>query len=196
MAPPSSSISRRHPASLSHASSSSIPTPYRLLFLTLEPLSALLGAIYAHYLQPTYLSLLAHQPIPASSIPAHTSVVLSHLANLYLVLCLNEALVLRATADLKVWRTFLFGLLVADLGHLWGCRQLGNGDGAVFWKVWEWNGIDVGNVGVVYGLAVARVCFLAGVGFGRRGQGEREGREGRDRFASEWLGEDGGTHEE
>lgn len=185
MVPSSSSL--RHPASRHPL----LPTAYRFIFLTLEPLTTLLGAIYAHYFQSTYLSLLAHQTIPAASIPRTTSVVLSQLGNLYLLLCLNEALVLRATSDLKVWRTFLFGLLVADFGHLWGCRQLGDD---VFWKVWEWNRIDWGNVGVVYGLAVARICFLAGVGFGW--QGQRERREGRDGLKSNWLDTDGRTHEQ
>ena len=47
------------------------------------------------------------------TVPTSTSIVLSQLANLYLLFALNEALVLRATGDLRVWQTVLFVLLVA-----------------------------------------------------------------------------------
>jgi hypothetical protein len=137
-----------------------IPMPYRLVFLYLEPLSTLVGAIHAHYQQSKYLTLTHAASAPAE-IPVSTSIVLTQLANLYLLLCINEALVLRATSDLKVWKTFLFGLLVADLGHLYSVRLVG---AWVYWRFWEWNAIDWGNVGFVYFLAVVRICMLAGVG--------------------------------
>lgn len=38
---------------------------------------------------------------------------------------------------MKVWRTVLAGLLMADVGHLWSVKDLGEG---VFWKFWEWVG--------------------------------------------------------
>ncbi|KAF2249451.1 hypothetical protein BU26DRAFT_318295 [Trematosphaeria pertusa] len=144
-------------------SPSPIPPVYRLVFLYLEPLSTLVGAVHAHYLQAKYLTLThaASAPAPGEPIPPSTSIVLSQLANLYLLLCINEALVLRATADLKVWKVFLFGLLVADLGHVYSVRPLG---AWVYWQWWRWNAIDWGNVPFVYFLAAVRTCFLAGVG--------------------------------
>lgn len=51
-------------------------------------------------------------------VPISTSIVMSQLANLYVRLAFLEASVLRATADIKVWKTFLIGLLLADLEHL------------------------------------------------------------------------------
>ena len=89
--------------------------------------------------------------------------MLTQLANLYLLLCINEALVLRATTDLRVWKTFLFGLLVADLGHLYSVHPVGSW---VYWRFWEWNAIDWGNVPFVYFLALSRVLFMFEVGFG------------------------------
>jgi hypothetical protein len=142
---------------------SPIPNFYRLVFLYIEPVSTLLGAIHAHYLQPKYLSL-THATSCPDVIPLGTSIVLSQLANLYLLLCINEALVLRATKDLKVWRTFILGLLIADLGHLYSVRLVGSW---VYYEFWNWNAIDWGNVPFVYWLAVVRCFFLAGVGFER-----------------------------
>ncbi|KAF2106142.1 hypothetical protein BDV96DRAFT_338808 [Lophiotrema nucula] len=141
--------------------SAAIPTLYRLVFLYIEPLSTLTGAVHAHYLQSKYLELTHAASAPGQSVPLSTSIVLTQLANLYFLLCLNEALVLRATDDVKVWKTFILGLLVADFGHLYSVRLVGSW---VYWEVWKWNAIDWGNVGFVYFLAAVRLFLLAGVG--------------------------------
>ena len=140
----------------------SIPAVYRIIYLYIEPISTLVGAVYAHHFQSTYLQL-THAGSAISPVPLGTSIVLTQLANLYLLLCINEALVLRATTDLTVWKTFLFGLLVADLGHLYSVHPVGSW---VYWRFWEMNAIDIGNVPFVYMLAVSRVLFMLEVGFG------------------------------
>ena len=55
----------------------------------------------------------------------------------------------------------LFGLLVADLGHLWSVKVLGS---EVYWKFESWNAIDWGNIGFVYLGAFMRSSFLLGLG--------------------------------
>lgn len=112
----------------------------------------------------------ASAPAAGHDIPTATSVVLSQLANLYFFFTLNEALVLRSTSDLRVWRTLLFGLLVADFGHLWSLRPLGH---HVYWDVAAWNAMDVGNVFIVYLGASMRVAFLLGVGLSSSPRPER-----------------------
>ncbi|KAF2259238.1 hypothetical protein CC78DRAFT_74720 [Lojkania enalia] len=153
-------------------SSAAIPTPYRFVFLYLEPLSTLAGAVHAHYLQARYLLWTHAASAPGQSVPIATSIVLTQLANLYLLLCVNEALVLRATQDVKVWKTFMFGLLVADFGHLYSVRPVGSW---VYWQFWNWNPMDWGGVGFVYFLAATRILMLAGAGF--RQEDGQEGRE-------------------
>lgn len=140
------------------------PWPYRLFFLFVGPVSALAGAFYAHFRQGDYLAL-THAPTVTAPVPTGTSMVLSQLANLYLLFALNEALVLRATGDLRVWRTVLLVLLVADAGHLCSVGPRGPG---VYWDVTSWNAIDWGNVPFVYLGAAMRVAFLAGVGLDGR----------------------------
>ncbi|KAF2175667.1 hypothetical protein K469DRAFT_723870 [Zopfia rhizophila CBS 207.26] len=142
--------------------SAAIPIWYRIFLLYIEPVSTLAGAIYAHYLQSKYLELTHAATAPVQSVPISTSIVLTQLANLYFAFTLNEALVLRCTNDLKVWRTLLFGLLIADFGHLYSVRLVG---GWVYWKFWAWNPIDWGNVGFVYLGALTRICFLSRLGF-------------------------------
>lgn len=145
-----------------------LPLPYRLFFLFLEPVSALVGAYFAHFQQHTYLSLTdpaASTPVVVAVVPTATATALSQLANLYLLFALNEALVLRATSDLRVWRTVLAVLLVADLGHLYTVRA-GGVEKYMPWNWASWNAIDWGNIPFVYLGAGMRTAFLAGVGLG------------------------------
>ncbi|KAG8165723.1 hypothetical protein KVR01_004275 [Diaporthe batatas] len=154
------------------------PIIYRLFFLYIEPISALVGAFYAHFRQDEYLLLTHSASAPApGAIPTGTSIVLSQLANLYLLFTLNEALVLRSTSDLRVWKTVLFGLLVADLGHLWTVRQLGL-DIYLPWNFARWNAIDWGNIPFVYLGASMRAAFIFGVGMGDAGTTSSKAKKG------------------
>jgi hypothetical protein len=139
---------------------------YRLFFLTIEPISAVLGAYFAYFQPRTYLHLTHGESAPRSDIPLGTQIVLAQLSNLYLLFALNEALVLRSTRDLRVWRALLFGLLIADFGHLWSVNELA---GSIYWNVSKWNAIDWGNIGFVYVGALSRVAFLCGIGITSEG---------------------------
>ncbi|KAM0562022.1 hypothetical protein ACHAPJ_002464 [Fusarium lateritium] len=136
---------------------------YRIFFLVLEPISALVGAFYTHFRQETYLTLLNAASAPTTSVPRATSVAMSQLANMYFFFAINEALVLRSTADLRVWRAVLLVLLLADIGHLYSMSELGSG---IYWDVASWNVGDLGNVPWVYVGMSMRVCFLMGFGLG------------------------------
>ena len=134
---------------------------YRCFFLYIEPFSALLGAYYAFSQPEIYLDLTHAASSPKVDIPISTQIILGQLSNLYLFFAMNEALVLRATFDLRVWRTTLFCLLVADIGHLYSVRSLGL---QIYWNISQWNSIDWGNIGFVYLGAATRISFLLGYG--------------------------------
>ena len=140
---------------------------YKYFFLYIEPLSTLVGAYYSSYDQQTYLNLTHAGSSPKEGIPISTQIVLLQLSNLYLLFAINEALVLRVTSDLKIWRMLLFCLLVADLGHLYSVSALGL---QIYWNVLGWNAIDWGNVAFVYAGATVRMFFLLGFGVGSPGQ--------------------------
>ena len=158
---------------VSHAA---IPRIYKAFFLYIEPISTIVGAYYAFFQQQTYLDQTHSLSAPITGIPVSTSIVLGQLSNLYLLFALNEALVLRATSDLRVWRTMLLCLLIADVGHLYSVKPLRL---QIYWNIMEWNAIDWGNIGFVYAGASTRVAFLLGFGFSplsspsRRRQGTR-----------------------
>ena len=140
-----------------------LPRFYTAFFLFIEPISALVGAFYAHFRPLEYLQLTHAGSSPSweNTIPLSTSVVLSQLANLYLLFALNEAIVLRSTSDIRVWKAVLFVLLLADFGHLYSVHGLG---ADIYWNVLKWNKMDWGNVGFVYAGATMRILFLTGVG--------------------------------
>lgn len=142
-----------------------LPLIYRLFFLLVEPVSALAGAFYNHFWQTKYLRLLhaSSAPADASALPLSTSVAMSQLANMYFFFAINEAFVLRSTWDMRVWRTVLLMLLVADLGHLYSMKELGP---EIYYDVLGWNAGHWGNVPWVYAGATLRICFLAGIGMG------------------------------
>lgn len=150
------------------------PLIYRLFFLYIEPISALLGAFYACFLPQTYLDLLS----PNANLAVHTSSTseittptlssLYQLANLYLLFAINEHFVLSHSTSLRTWRVLLFGLLIADFGHLAtmvpvALAKGGSGrEGLVemFVKWWTWNAMEWGSVGFVYVGAGMRTSFL------------------------------------
>ncbi|PPQ66985.1 hypothetical protein CVT26_009943 [Gymnopilus dilepis] len=149
--------------------------PYRLFFLYIEPTSALAGAWYASFRPQDYLRDLSSSGTPwiptAGDLSTQTTMTLLQLANLYLLFATNEYCVLSSTNDVVIWRSLLFGLLVADFGHLITMAPLG---GEVFWKFWDWNAMKWGSVGFVYLGATLRICFLAGIGLKRAQEEEKK----------------------
>ena len=144
-----------------------VASVYKYFFLYIEPIATLVGAYYSSFQQQTYLDLTHASSVPISGTPTAVKVVLLQLSNLYFVFAINEALVLRATSDLKIWRTLLFCLLIADVGHLCSVSALGS---QIYWYVPGWNAIDWGNVAFVYCGASIRLAFLLGYGVGATSQ--------------------------
>lgn len=57
----------------------------------------------------------------------------------------------------------MFGLLIADFGHLYSCFPLGI---SYYYDYQAWNAIAWGNIAFVYCGATLRTCFLLGFGLG------------------------------
>lgn len=147
-----------------------IPLIYRLFFLVIEPISALVGAYYAAGRPAEYLAYLTSAPAStADTPPTPTLSALYQLANLYLLFALNEHLVLSSTTDRRTWRRLLTGLLIADFGHLATMVPLAREKGfaRVFLECANWTAMEWGSVGFVYAGAAMRMSFLAGLGLGR-----------------------------
>ncbi|KAF2857919.1 hypothetical protein K470DRAFT_222420 [Piedraia hortae CBS 480.64] len=136
------------------------PLAYRLFFLHIEPVATFAGAVVAFFSQNWYYH--GSDPTLATApVSAREQIVANQLANMYMVFALNEALVLRATSSRRIWSVLLFGLLLADLGHLYSVHPAGPD---VYWRFWDWNSLYWGHIGFVYAGASLRVAYLLGVG--------------------------------
>ncbi|KAI1854076.1 hypothetical protein JX265_003601 [Neoarthrinium moseri] len=136
-----------------------IPLLYRALFLYIEPLGALLGALLLHWRPQPFLNTMAPGLGPA----AGHQVVYDMLCATYVLFAFNEAVLLRLRpGDLAVWRAVLAGILLCDAIHLYG--SAGALGPAVFWDPRRWRWEDAVNLGSLWGQGAVRVAFLCGVG--------------------------------
>ncbi|KAF2266321.1 hypothetical protein CC78DRAFT_154335 [Lojkania enalia] len=134
-----------------------VPLLYRLLFLYLEPLFAINGALLCLFSPATFLRTFSATAIYASS----NQPIYDQLAATYILFAFNEAIVLRTTKDLRVWRTIILGILVCDVLHLYAAWRV---LGVSFWDPRDWRVEEWTNFGLLYGPGVIRVMFLLGIG--------------------------------
>ncbi|KAF2876260.1 hypothetical protein BDV95DRAFT_560331 [Massariosphaeria phaeospora] len=135
-----------------------IPLVYRVFLLWLEPLMAFNGAILCHFNAPWFLATMS----AAAVYKPDSQVIFDQLAATYTLFAFNEAFVLRAAKDFKVWKTMMLGMLLCDTLHLyaaWGV--LGT---KVFLSPWLWRFEDWMAVGTLWVPVVLRICFLQHVG--------------------------------
>ncbi|KAH7022137.1 hypothetical protein EDB80DRAFT_805782 [Ilyonectria destructans] len=135
-----------------------IPFAYRALFLYFEPFAAFSGTILLHFFPTIFLNGMS---LTAKYAPDN-QVIYDQLAATYVLFAFNEAVVLRITNDIRVWRGILTGILLCDAIHLYGSwAALGS---EVFWDPRTWRPEDWVNLGSLWGQALVRLAFLAGVG--------------------------------
>ncbi|MCJ1310082.1 hypothetical protein MMC25_003743 [Agyrium rufum] len=144
-----------------------IPFPYVVLLTILEPLAALNGALIAHFTPAAYLNYFT--PFPTTLQRTFNTTyqpLASQVAACYLLFTFNEAVVLRLTDDVRVWKGIVLGILICDLGHLWATYEaLQAGLGGGFWSLGGWRFEDWVNTGMILGPGLVRILFLLEVGF-------------------------------
>lgn len=137
---------------------SSLPLVYRVLFLYFEPMGALLGSLLLHFSPQKFLTTMR----PDLVYDAMHQVVYDMLAATYVLFAFNEAVILRLTNDLRIWKALLCGILLCDAIHLYGsCSALGN---SVFWNPLLWRWEDAVNLGSLWLQGAIRVAFIYGLG--------------------------------
>jgi len=124
---------------------SQLPTFPRIIFTIVEPLS-LLGGAGGGIFQPAWF---ISQQIPspgAVESTEHSRLVAQQLGNCYFLLFLIAVGVLSSTSELKVVRSYLMGLWIADIGHV-GLTAFGLGYHHTL-AVGQWNAMTWGNIGI------------------------------------------------
>ncbi|KAF4966824.1 hypothetical protein FSARC_5539 [Fusarium sarcochroum] len=134
-----------------------VPFVYRFVFLWFEPFAALGGALLLHFSPETFLNTMSS----AAKYAPDNQVIYHQVAATYTLFAYNEAVILRVTSDLRVWRAVIIGILICDALHILASYAA---IGSVIWNVGEWRWEDWVNLGSLFGQAAVRVAFLAGVG--------------------------------
>ncbi|KAL8826505.1 MAG: hypothetical protein Q9191_003758 [Dirinaria sp. TL-2023a] len=137
---------------------------YRFLFLYFEPFAAFGGAVLNVITPASYLTSLApHATYSASNYPVHVQ-----LAGHLVLFAWIQAVLLRATASVQLWKIVLFGILLCDALHLYSdYAALGL---QVFFDPSAWRKEEWLTFAMTYGPMSARALFCAGVGVGEEGK--------------------------
>ncbi|KAF4344213.1 hypothetical protein FBEOM_1807 [Fusarium beomiforme] len=118
-----------------------IPLAYRALFLWFEPLAAFVGSFIIWFNPVKFLNTMD----ATAKFAPDNRVIYNQLAATYTLFAYNEAILLRTTKDLRIWRTVLFGILICDALHLYASWLAVP---SVFWNpaVWRWEDwVNFGN---------------------------------------------------
>jgi hypothetical protein len=121
-------------------------------------MTRLSGALLLHFRPEVFLNTMS----PVAKYAPDNQVIYEQVAATYTLFAFNEAVILRITNDLRIWKALLIGILICDAIHLYGSWvALG---GAIFWDIRSWRAEDWANLGTLWGQAAVRVAFLAGIG--------------------------------
>ncbi|KAM6513621.1 hypothetical protein FALCPG4_016005 [Fusarium falciforme] len=135
-----------------------LPFVYRAVLLYFEPAGAVVGALLLHFRPAIFLNGMA----PVAKYAPNNQIIYDQLAATYILFAFNEAIILRTTNDMRMWRAILIGILVCDAIHLYASwAALG---GTVFWDPRAWRLEDWVNLGCLWGQAAVRLAFMARVG--------------------------------
>ncbi|TDZ34129.1 hypothetical protein C8034_v009200 [Colletotrichum sidae] len=143
---------------------SALPTFPRLVFTVFEPIS-LIGGFLGAIANPDWF--ISEQVASASSATApplasdNSRLVALQLGNIYLLMAMVGLAVLNSTSELKVVKSYLVALWIADLGHIYVCYHVLGPDR--FLDVASWNSMTWGNVGVTAFLCLTRTAYLLGL---------------------------------
>jgi hypothetical protein len=136
-----------------------IPLLHRFLLLYLEPVMALNGAFLAMFNPPLYLNTMT----PTAVYKPEWQCVLDQLAATYLLFAWVEAVVLRVSGELKVWKAVMIGILLCDVVHLYATAKALGPD--VFFNPTLWRWEDGVNIGILVGMMPVRLGVVFELGF-------------------------------
>lgn len=139
------------------------PLVYRAWFLWLEPIMAFGGSILCHFDPVSFLRTMSATSLYSPS----SQVIYDQLAATYVLFAFNEAVVLRVTKELRVWKVMMVGLLLCDCLHLYASWSiLGT---QIFFSPWLWRPEDRVNLILLYIGAILRAAFIREAGFASHG---------------------------
>jgi hypothetical protein len=140
---------------------SHIPLFYRIFFLYIDPLICLSAIYLCFFDHTTYLEM----GVPRSLARHSSSPLTSHLINVLgawsLCIFALQTLLLQQYRDVKLWKIFMFAVLLTDLGLVYAVYEA---DPVMAVSVSKWEKGEWTNHGILGTVIAIRTAFLLGVG--------------------------------
>ncbi len=150
------------------SATATLPSIYRLILTTLEPLSALNGALLTFFSPQTYLSTMTRD---AAVFRPETCFLYTELGGAWLYFAFVEAVVFRKFDDLRLWRLLCAAMLLSDVAY---CHSVAQAVGG--WGSWlalrDWTVADHAVFWGTAPCALVRVLVVLGIGV-RKVPGEK-----------------------
>jgi hypothetical protein len=146
---------------------SHIPLFYRIFFLYIDPLICLSAIYLSFFDHSTYLSLGLPRTLTHHSSSPLTSHLITALGAWSLSIFALQTLLLQQYRDVKIWKIFMFAVLLTDLGLVYAVYVA---DPVMAVSVGKWETAEWTNHGILGVVILIRTAFLLGVGgVGREG---------------------------
>jgi hypothetical protein len=135
-----------------------IPVLYRVTFNWIEPFLASAGALQAYFFPQSL------QEIETPSILYHPNLqpLFTQRTGSWLLLAFNDAVTLRATRDVRIWRLILAAGLLSDLFYTLSILE--ERGAARFWNPVVWDGNDWITILLTVPAMVIKASCVAGIG--------------------------------
>ncbi|GJD00543.1 NADP-dependent alcohol dehydrogenase-like protein [Colletotrichum higginsianum] len=142
------------------SASAAVPGIYQFIFITLEPIFALLGAVMVLHAPHQYLAGMTRNAMPYA---ASTRFLYTQLGGGWLFFAFTEGVVLRLFDDLNLWRVVCAGMLLSDAAYCHGTAQAVGG-----WEVWldrsTWTVEDYTVFFTTAPMVLVRILIVLGIG--------------------------------
>ncbi|KAK3323726.1 hypothetical protein B0T19DRAFT_212644 [Cercophora scortea] len=150
------------------SATASVPSIYRFVLTTLEPLFALSGALMTLGRPDSYAATMTRGAVPYT---ADTQFLYTQLGGAWLHFAFNAAVVMRLFDDLRLWRWLCAGMLLSDVAYWHSAAQAVGG-----WAAWAVLADWTSNDWVVFATNLltisVRILILLGVGVKSGGSGD------------------------
>ncbi|KAI0154395.1 hypothetical protein GGR57DRAFT_502600 [Xylariaceae sp. FL1272] len=138
-----------------------IPAIYRLLFTTIEPLLATVGALQSLL----FPALLLSSTLPSIPYTPTLAPFFTQMTGSWLMLAYHDFYVLRRESSIRVWRQTLTASAISDIFYTTSLIQ---SMGPIwFFSPLKWNVVNACAVITTVGPFIGKLFFLAGVGLHR-----------------------------
>ncbi|KAK1993108.1 hypothetical protein LX36DRAFT_693889 [Colletotrichum falcatum] len=140
--------------------SAAVPGIYQFIFMTLEPIFAMLGAVMVLHTPHQYLAGTTRNAVPYAP---DTQFLYTQLGGGWLYFAFIEGVVLRLFDDLRLWRVVCAGMLLSDAAFLRSTAQAVGG-----WDVWldrsTWTVEDYTIFLTTAPMLIVRCLIVLGIG--------------------------------